>query len=191
MSRELNEKKWILETENLGITFNADKSRWLVIIQKLDAIKRQISRAMILYLDERDYLCSISLAGSGYSLIREMLKIEYQVDDIGIHASLVAAFTNSVSKSKAIKAETLIRNELSPVNWLKHYNSSKTKKPELKNFDEEEIAEYMVENALFCYGNFVKIFTPNMPLANREEIFSSEQIVRWVKSYQYEESVFN
>lgn len=185
----VTEDEWLKFLEKESIVFNADGSRWLVICQKLNAANIQISRSIDLYLDQEDYLCATTLAGAANGLLREMLKVEYKLDPLGVTASMASSLDRKGSKKPVVSS--IIRAELYPVNWLKHYCSGKTKAPEVKSFDEEGSAFNTVLNALCSYAEFLEVFLEEISEENREKTFVSPQMRRWEEFWGNEESVFS
>ncbi|WP_271272857.1 hypothetical protein [Aliamphritea hakodatensis] len=184
----MTEKEWLLSLKEESIQFNADKPRWLAICQKLYAANIQITRSIALYFDQQDYLCSITLAGAANSLIREMLREEYQSDPLGCTAAMAAALG---SQREGGNKQSIIRAELHPVNWLKHYRHNRNSPPIQKCFDDNEAAFITIENALCSYGAFVDMFAEQLPRNACEKIFVSTQMRDWEKYWKNDTSYFS
>ena len=185
----MTEEEWLSFLEKESFVFNADRSRWLVICQKLSAANSQISRSIDLYLDQEDYLCATTLAGAANGLLREMLRVEYKLDPLGVSAGMAARL--ETKEDDKPDSGSIIRAELYPVNWLKHYCSGITKLPEIKSFNEEDSAFNTVLNALCSYAEFLEVFLEKIPEEHRDNAFVSPQMRRWEEFLGSEESIFS
>lgn len=161
------------------MALDLDRSRWLIVVQKLGAAKEQLSKAIALYLDEKDYFCTITLAGAANSLLREMLAFEFQLDPLGQQAKFFAFVSAHEDRFKKTTDTAIKRAENYPPNWLKHYVLRGSMHPERRGFDEDDAAFNVIESTRCLYSQFVIKATAQWTTERRTQFFASPQILRW------------
>ena len=185
----MSENDWLAILDENSIVFDADRSHWLSIYQKLHAAKTHISRAIILYLDDKDFLCAITLSGAAHTLLHEGLLKEYNINHLGLVASVIASVETKQDRKKDFKLEKnkVIKAERHAVYWLKHYGGGKGNPPKQQDFDPEYSATTIIDQSLFDYGLFVSKFAASASIDVRKKVFGTLQIVRWLEYWEIED----
>jgi hypothetical protein len=189
----MNKNNFLAILDENHIVFDADRSRWLSIFQKLDAARTHISRAITLYLDDEDFLCAITLSGAAHTLLNEGLIEEYNLDPLGTVASMIAYAETGQYQKKNFNLERrkVINAERHAVYWLKHYGEGKGNPPEQKAFDPEDFAMTIINHSIYDYGLFVSKFAASASIDVREKVFGTSQIIRWLEYWDMDANIFD
>jgi len=125
---------------------------------QLQAAQAQLERALALYLDERDYLSAITLAGAADEVLGKMLeaaggKHRLHQEASAMHVVSLSLGGDVVSKKEAIEALNQVRD------WLKHYKDGA-----ILSFDARLAAREMLERAV---ANLIALTNNASPLVRR------------------------
>jgi len=134
--------------EKHGLKCSLPSEKGIAAIHKLSYAHVQLDRAIRLFLDEEDFACAITLASAADNILREMLKAEFDIDGMKASAILVDRLYRRRNMNPP-GAWRLIRGELQPANWLKHYGSDpSTGEPSRLDFDMEDAANMAIDRAI-------------------------------------------
>ena len=116
---------------------------------KLEVVRQQFERALQLYLDEKDYVCAITLAGAAEEPLGKMLK--YKTDSnllenlAEVMATLIKKFGGETpSRKEAIANVNRVRD------WLKHYKDGTD-----LEFDAKWEAHEIIDRAISSYFELI------------------------------------
>ena len=133
------------------------------MISQIEVCKIQLDQAIRLFLDEKDYVSSCTLAGAAEGLTGEILKnrgCEHALASMvkGLNKFLTDQERDTLADRKS-NSEVAIWNDLILVrNWLKHHYKEQ---PELQ-FDEKEAAFDLIDRAVTNYFQLTSNETDQM-----------------------------
>ncbi len=122
---------------------------------KLDAAEHQLERALELFLNEKDYLSAITLAGASEEILGRMVDSQDQKNAIQALSSATCAvhlklFGQELPRKHAIGKINEVRD------WLKHYTDGSS-----LEFDAYSAAYDMIDRAI---TNFFNVSGPESDL---------------------------
>ena len=120
--------------------------------ERTAAALQQLHRAIDLFLDERDYLSALTLAGAADGVFGEWLEEERGLQAAVNHMAEIVALMQRKLSGEPFTAEDA-RTDLNWVrNWLKHYWPAS----DPSSFDARSWAHDMIERAIDNYLDLTK-----------------------------------